>query len=164
MHGAHYLCDRCGTRFTHVAGFDWYYNLGVDQFHMRTKPAWCFNCNALRSAEDLPSIDDCQHEVDDLSKKRTARGSRLAHPKSLELAILRLEWRKKRVSAPRCIWCASTGVQFLNTDPRDGLVSFTHPECGGTISRSSSFLGSAFPTLFSGEGIRQESTACDSNM
>ncbi len=156
MHGAHYLCDRCGTRFTHVASNDWYYDLGGQLLHISTKPAWCFKCNALRSAEDLPRIEDCQYEVEQLSNKWTARRNRLAYPKRLELATLRLEWRQYRVSAPRCIWCAGTHIRFLETEPRDGLLPFTHPACGGTVSFSSSFLGSGIEDLFSGEGVRQK--------
>jgi len=158
MHGSFHICDRCDSKFTYVAFSDWYYDLGAQQLHIPTRPAWCFDCKKLRSAENLPTMDDCRREIDAITVERTAFGNRLARPIALEKAILRLQWRTDRASEPRCIWCGGTLLRFLDTD-RDGLLPFLHPECGGTISFSSGFLGSAVPTLFSGEGLRLQPNA-----
>lgn len=158
MSGAFYHCDRCDTKFSYIFTHGWYYDLNGQTMHIAVAPAWCFDCCRLRNAEKLPSIEECERQIEDLSQQRTAKRSRLARPKALEEAMLRLQWRRNRVSDPRCIWCGSTNLQFLDKDPQSGLLPFTHPDCGGTISHTSSYLGSDRPTYFSAEGKLLEST------
>ncbi len=156
MHGTFHICDLCNCKFSYVGWCDWYYDIAGHQMHISTKPAWCFDCNKLRSAENLPTVTECEREIGELTSKRTAKGTRLAHPIALKIAQLKLDWRKLRTSSPRCIWCGGTNLQYLETEPRNGLLPFIHPKCGGTIAYSSTFLGSASPTLFTPEGIRHD--------
>jgi hypothetical protein len=156
MHGAFYSCEQCETRFTYVSRSDWYYALCENRLPIDTSPAWCFDCGTLRAIEELPSLEQCQNEVDDCQAARTSLGTRLAYPKRLEIAKLKLEWRKKRITGPKCIWCGGTNHKRLATDVETGLLPFTHDDCGGTIRFSKSFLGSAVPTLFDADGNRYE--------
>lgn len=153
MHGAFYLCDRCDGEFCYVGFNDWYYDLDGRWLTVAVGPAWCFHCKTLRSAEALPTIEECEREMERLSRLRTARGTRPASPKAIEYALLMLEWRRNRVSASRRLRCGTTELRFLETESRDGLLPFEHPDCGGMISYSKGFLGSATPTLFSAEGL-----------
>jgi hypothetical protein len=153
MHGAFYRCDRCDGKFCYVGFSDWYYNLDGRRLPVAVGPSWCLHCRTLRSAEALPTIEECERELERLSQLRTARGTRAASPKAIEYALLTLEWRRKRVSAPRCLRCGTTELRVLDTAPRDGLLPFEHPDCGGTIAYSKGFLGSATPTLYSAEGL-----------
>jgi hypothetical protein len=156
MHGSLHTCDRCQTRFSFVASSDWYYSINDYRLHISVQPAWCFKCSKLRSAEYLPSIDALKHEISKLANKRTKLGTRLAFPKKLEIARIRLDWRLHRLSPPRCIWCGGIDLQILPIDLKTGLLPFVHPGCLGTISFTQSVLGSASPTLFTPEGLRHE--------
>ncbi len=156
MHGSLHTCDRCQTRFSFVASSDWYYSINDHRLHISVQPAWCFECSKLRSAEYLPSIDALEQEILKLANQRTKLGTRLAFPKALEIARIRLDWRLHRVSPPRCIWCGGIDFQILPIDWKTGLLPFVHPGCLGTISFTQSVLGSASPTLFTPEGLRHD--------
>lgn len=156
MHGSFHICDRCDCRYSFVSWSDWYYDVAGTHLHISTRPGWCFGCESLRSVEALPSIDDCEREIAELSERRTALGARQAFPNALKLAQVKLEWRKQRHSPSRCIWCGGTDLLFLETESGNVLLPFVHPNCGGTIAFSSSFLGSASPTLFTPEGVRHQ--------
>lgn len=156
MHGSFHICDKCNSKFSYVASSDWYYDIAGQHLKISVRPVWCYLCDSLKSAENLPSIEDCEREIADLTLKRSALGTRHAYPKTIEYAQMQLDWRIHRKSPSRCIWCGGTDLQFLDTEPKTGLLPFVHPNCSGTISFSSSFLGSASPTLFTPEGIRHD--------
>lgn len=48
-----------------------------------------------------------------------------------------LEWRRERMSPPRCLRCGSVDLHLLRPSAKDELDSFEHPGCGGTFKTSS---------------------------
>src|SRR5690606_6177850 len=80
---------------------------------------WCNGCEGFSAVERLPD----EHELT-LSLENAKNEHNKKHIRENEAAI---EWRKLRMSPPKCLYCGSSDI--LETDP------VKHPGCGGKIQK-----------------------------
>ena len=133
--------------------------------------SWCYDCNALVDAESFPELSAFERVLTRLlanglddDDRETAKLLETDEEKFLTQQIsewrARLDWRKNRVSAPRCLTCGSTHIQVLFDESRftsfdNALAAFSHPSCGGTFRRAE--IGHGNPrgqAKFNGEGLQ----------
>lgn len=153
MHGSDWECDFCRKEFHYTAFGNWCYLLGDAYCSARTRPIWCNTCASLTSGEYIPSVEECREalertrhsiDCDDDSQRQ----------RFIEFASNQLKWRISRRSDPKCLGCGSHDIRFLPIGNENEPQSFSHPGCGGTIQKTSWFLGSGPPIILTVDGVR----------
>jgi hypothetical protein len=132
------------------------------------QPAWCAACQRFVIAEEVPSVEALQAEIDryqsadpdTLGKWAFVSNGAPVAERVVELQRY-VEWRKGRRSAPRCLECGAV-------DPVPVPISgeFAHPGTGERVVVGSSGWADTAPWFaeFSPEGeqISAPSTGADS--
>lgn len=129
-------------RFSDLDGtIDWYGSRGfyyefADGTNIGLHPtiAWCCKCSAFVDAEWIPALDYIENELVELHtpgsmayESHTSteppfdkspfkeRRARIFEEAKTE-AALRIDWRKKRISPPKCLICGSLEIKFPDDD------------------------------------------------
>ena len=82
-------------------------------------PSWCRCCRNVVAGEVVPSIEEIEREIRELNDpndKIHQCFSRMMIKRMLADARLRLQWRPKRRSDPRCLKCQSTDIVNISGD------------------------------------------------
>ena len=148
-----YTCDRCNKTGTYRGALREYRLATGVKLTTRDQPVWCLRCDSLQPGEWL----DCINELNEIVSRLETRGldaneiqiadfKGIAHSYYLEdrLTYWRvcLHWRSTRKSLPRCLACGSTDVRSLIAPDYDlPMLSFVHPQCGGTFTTDDDFHG-----------------------
>lgn len=150
-------------RFSNVDGkTDWYESRGFyyeladgTNIGLHSTIAWCCQCEDFVNAEWIPSLEYVENELDELRtpgsraydrhtsteppfdkspfKERRARNFAEAKVEAAQ----RVEWRRKRISPPKCLICGTCDIIFPSDE--DGTVEIpgrgiATVECGGMCS------------------------------
>lgn len=103
-----------------------------------TKIAWCPTCKAIVRAEYVPSIQEIQHEIEQVRAKAKDEFEALDETSEFDIQLL---WRQKRTAPPHCLYCGSTELHDLDfressaikiTEHRFSAKDFKH-DCGGSF-------------------------------
>jgi hypothetical protein len=98
--------------------------------HIEQQEAWCPICNRFVVAERIPTIEELEQALIELSLgdaqrlKLLALSGRPIAEEATEL-VRRLEWRRTRLSPARCLECGSPAIRPLPPDDE-----FSHPATG----------------------------------
>jgi ferredoxin len=121
-----------------------YYELspGVT-INVHAEPVWCYDCAGISEGERIESTEEIERRILDLQDDNSELGRMLLAPiipelmpgfaakfrdERLAAERQRLEWRRHRVSPPKCIVCGSTRLLALP----DGQP-VAHPSGTGSI-------------------------------
>ena len=104
-----------------------------DKAHLtiRQRCAFCKQCSQVVRAEYIPTTEVIETEL--------AEAKTLNAEEWIPDLLSYLDWRKTRVSPPRCLECGSTEIILSEIDERDDdddIERIKHPDCGGTITIS----------------------------
>ena len=104
--------------------------------HVRQAACWCAICDCILMAEDVPSVAALESELATLENPTeedrqlidfigTPLSERITEQKR------RIQWRRSRQSAARCLQCGSTEITVL-----PGEDEFHHPQTGERVAVS----------------------------
>jgi hypothetical protein len=133
------------------------------KLHVVQRVAWCRTCRRFVLAEEVPSTETLQEEIDlyrSGDRERLERWAFISNGAPVALRIAELtryvEWRLGRKSPPRCLEC---GWVELSPVPMDR--EFPHPETGErVIVGVNGFADTpSQPAEFSPEGERLEESS-----
>ncbi|TWT79779.1 hypothetical protein CA13_11860 [Planctomycetes bacterium CA13] len=148
-----YQCDRCNQTESYRSAIGYYRLSDGTDIPRCEQPAWCNDCNALRSAERLPDLQRLteivadlettglsEHDIENAKLMKQDVSDYLAESLFRSHALMR--WRTARQSPPRCLDCESTNLLLLNPHIEQALDSFPHLDCNGTFHLSDTWHGS----------------------
>lgn len=124
-----------------------------------TTLTWCNDCDQFQPGEYIDSIDSIQQVIDELESGQLSDTWRFIYGDDKEMlhkAIVslkrRLQWRKNRVSPPKCLECGSARLRDFKSN---GPSSIVDPSTGETFTLSESFASTSIDhrlSLFTSEG------------
>lgn len=103
--------------------------------------AWCNTCKKVVWAEKIEDVSRLEKERLSMLKSNTyawlpikPEDQEAIRVRSVEDIDARIEWRKARISPPRCMECGSINIVFSEEYKRSGRMRFDHPSCSGIIT------------------------------
>ena len=131
-----------GREFVAYSAFLDYRLADGSTLHVDQQPAWCPACGHFVLAEFIQTVAELEQSLAAVSSGDPERMRLLefiGRSPAEEVAELtrRIEWRRGRVSPPRCLECGAVGVVPLPTSDR-----FAHPATGEPVALISSGFAS----------------------
>jgi hypothetical protein len=159
------FCDQCDYTKRLSQGLRSYEFADGQRLTIKSTFAWCSSCNDIVWAETMPGVSELQSQLEETTEDlaHITEGDegdwRLQYHKWIKDLNLRIEWRKGRVSPPKCLQCASTSILSANQlydEPADNdYWRLEHPDCGGTIDiRSGGLSLNRLWLIYTPEGDR----------
>ena len=143
-YGTIYKCDSCEKSVASITTIPSpVYELSNQiNLPLRVESAWCFDCDELVDAEDIRSLEYFQNRIIKLQKdgyddywlgvlNYLKKDPRVEKEKEIRELSLFIEWRAKRDSPDRCLYCGSTTIRHIKEEYNKALNNFTHPGCTG---------------------------------
>jgi len=140
-----YQCNTCEFRGSARSGQIGYYVFeDGERMPASTSTAWCRDCNAFTSVENLPTVDFVADEISrlrnnqindfDVEMSQLFEGSLEEHVSSRLAVFTKLDHRfRDRQSANRCVECGGTDFDYVCDDSGAMPIELPHPNCHGSL-------------------------------
>lgn len=139
-----FACDCCSATAAYHHTIGLYRFPDGTEISRNDQPAWCTDCDTLRSAECIPDRSRLFQIIAELESGEMGGANALSAQSStddqvidVDAAIQKwrsvLRWVDGRQAGPRCLTCQSTKITLLNAGNKESLDSFEHVGCGGTF-------------------------------
>lgn len=104
-----------------------------DLLHVRQTECWCSTCKRIDMAERVESLDELQSELERLQHPDEDESRMIAFigvpiEKRIAETELRINWRRDRISPPKCLHCGSTDITRI-----PDADEFRHPKTGERV-------------------------------
>lgn len=170
-----YECDRCSYSKRAAWPFSVYMLASTDSMSVsdrwssylpiQTNTSWCYGCANITISERIRPLDVLGDQLRRLHVNESR--SSYPHPQSQYEARdtpRRVEWRRRRISPPKCLECGDTKIELMVTDNFELILDdeaeyietkfdITHPGCGGRfVNKGGAFLQFGGMCMYTPEG------------
>lgn len=107
--------------------------------------SWCHDCNSIKYAEDLPTIEEIRQEYGELygvpgpevkGLKRLLQRFDRHHRERMRELEQKIAWRQARTTPPHCLSCGSDNLSqldFVKKTANSAITETFRHSCGGAF-------------------------------
>lgn len=122
-------CDLPGGCSVRSAYLDYVLDDGT-LLHVDQADCYCRTCDCITVGERIRTVAELEHEIDQIENEPKSKERMIAEivssvPERIAELRVRIDWRKKRQSPPKCLHCGSTAILPIPEDDE-----FLHPAHG----------------------------------
>lgn len=139
----------------HSAFLDYLLEDGT-RLHVNQNDYYCTVCDCFVIGERIETIAELKYQIDQIENEPESRHRKIAEyfgnvPKQIADLHVRIDWRRKRKSPPKCLHCGSTEILAIPEDDE-----FLHPATGQQMKVTGRGFASTavWQATFSPEGDR----------